>query len=245
MNQALLTAAAGLRSRLETLELVGNNIANVDTAGFKAGREFYNLFLGAGAEPGLSGDANWMPVIEGSAIDFRQGALTPTAAALDLALDGPGFFAVEGPQGPLYTRNGNFRRSTSGQLETAEGYAVLGQNGRPVQLPPGNVTISPDGAISAGQQGIGRLQVVDFPNPQSLARAGGNYFRSADSAPPLPALRTRIAQGQLEGANVNPAEAAIRLVEVSRQFETLSRAVSLIANEMDRQAIEQIPAAGA
>ena len=124
MDHTLLTAAAGMRSRLETLEVIGNNIANANTAGFKADREFSNLFLGLEAQSNAQGEFGWMPVVEGSTIDFRQGVLTPTGAPLDLALSGPGFFAVDGPQGPLYSRNGSFHRSPAGRLETAEGYQV-------------------------------------------------------------------------------------------------------------------------
>lgn len=243
MDQALLTAAAGLRSRQETLALLSNNIANVDTAGFKAGREFYNLFLGAEAEANLEGELNWMPVVEGAAIDFRQASLRPTSGALDVALEGPGFFAVEGPQGLLYTRSGAFRRSRSGRLETSDGYAVEGTRGV-IDLPPGEVQIGPDGSIRIAEQAVGQLRVVEFPSAASLARVGSNYFQSSDPGAPPPAAKTRTVQGQLESANVNPAESAVRLVEVARQFEMLSRAITLISDDMNRQAIEQLPLSG-
>ncbi len=241
MDPALLTATAGLRSRLETLELLGNNIANANTAGFKADREFYNLFLGAAAEADPAGDFTWMPVVEGSAIDFRQATLTPTAAPLDVALDGPGFFLVAGPEGALYTRNGSFRRARSGRLETLEGFALRGERG-PVKLPPGEIKISQDGTIWAGQQRIDRLQVMEFAPSQPLSKVGRNYFRSADRG--RPAARTSVEQGQLEAANVNPAETAVRLIEVTRQFEMLTRAVSLVANDMNRRVIEELPRSG-
>ncbi len=243
MDQALLTAAAGLRSRLETLDLVGNNIANAATAGFKADREFYNLFVAAEAEANDAGDITWMPVVEGSAIDFRQAVLTPTAAPLDVALEGPGFFVVQSPQGPLYTRNGSFRRGRSGRLETVEGFAVAGDRG-PLDLPPGEVNIASDGTVSVGQQPVGRLRLVEFPSTRSLGKIGQSYFRSTDPAPPAAAAHTATQQGHLEAANVNPAETAVRLVEVARQFEMLTRAVSLVANEMNRRVIDQIPGAG-
>jgi flagellar basal-body rod protein FlgF len=243
MDQTLLTAAAGMRSRLETLELISNNIANVDTAGFKADREFYNLFAAAEAEANVWGEVTWMPVVEASATDFRQGVLTRTAAPLDAALEGPGFFAVEGSASTLYTRNGGFRRSRAGRLETADGYAVLGDNNRPLDLPAGEIKIGEDGTVWAGRQNAGRLQVVEFSSPQALNKVGYSYFQPSGGTP-QPAARTLVQQGHLEGANVNPAEMAVRLVEVTRQFEMLSRAVTVVANDMNRRGVDEIPRSG-
>jgi len=244
MDPALLTAAAGLRSRQETLDLLGNNIANADTAGFKGGREFYNLFAGAEAEPGINGDLNFMPVIEGAAVDFRQASLRQTSGSLDVALEGPGFFVVDGPQGALYTRAGDFRRSPEGRLETSGGLSVRGVSGAPIHLPPGDIQIAADGSISSGQQSLGQIQVVEFSSTAGLVRSGSNLFQASGNPLPRPPTQTRIVQGELESANVNPAEAAVRLVEVSRQFEMLSRAMALISDDMDRQAVEQLPAGG-
>ena len=244
MDQTLLTAAAGMRSRLETLELISNNIANVDTAGFKADREFYNLFAAAEAEANVWGEVNWMPVVEASVIDFRQGILTRTAAPLDAALEGPGFFVVEGSQGKLYTRNGGFRRSRAGRLETADGsYPVLGDDNRSINLPAGEIKIGEDGTVWTGRQSAGRLQVVEFLSPQALTKVGYSYFQPSVETP-RPAARTLVQQGHLEGANVNPAEMAVRLVEVTRQFEMLSRAATVVANDMNRRGVDEIPRSG-
>ena len=243
MDTSLLTAAAGMRARLETLELVANNLANAHTAGFKADREFYNLFVSLEAESTALGNLTWMPVVEGSTIDFRQGVLTPTGAPLDVALSGPGFLVVDGPQGPLYTRHGSLRRSPTGRLETTEGFAVRGERGV-IALPPGEVRVAEDGSIEAAASALDRLQVVEFPPRAALAKVGRNYFRPADESRAAPAARTSVRQGFLEGANVNPAEAAVRLVEVTRQFEMLARAATLIGQDMNRRAIEEIPRSG-
>jgi flagellar basal body rod protein FlgG len=243
MDPTLLTAAAGLRSRLETLELLGNNIANVNTAGFKADREFYSLYLGLEAEASVLGDASWMPLVEGSVIDFRQGLLTATGAPLDVALSGPGFFVVDGPQGLLYTRNGNLRRSRAGRLESSEGLAVRGERG-PITLPPGEIKIGEDGSVWVAGGQIDRLQVVEFAPGVPLAKVGRSYFRPPDGARATPGNRAAVRQGQLEAANVNPAEAAVRLVEVTRQFEMLTRAVSLVGQDMNRRAVEELPRTG-
>ncbi len=243
MDPSLALAAAGLRARVESLEVLGNNIANANTVGFKADREFYNLYVGLEAEAGAFGDVAAMPVVEGSAVDFAQGVLTPTGGPLDLALSGPGFFAVSTGQGVLYTRNGSFQRSPDGRLQTQEGFAVLGADG-PLQLGPGEVRIADDGSVSVEGQPAGQLQLVEFASASSLAKVGRSYFRAIDAQPPTAATRAMVRQGQLEAANVNAAEAAVRLVSVGRQFEMLSRAASLVANEMNRRAIEELPRAG-
>jgi flagellar basal body rod protein FlgG len=243
MDQSLLIAAAGLRSRLEALEVIGNNLANISTAGFKADREFYNLFLGAAAESTAQGDFAWMPVVEGSAIDLRQGVLTPTGAPLDVALSGPGFFVVEGPQGPLYTRSGSFQRAANGRLETSDGLAVRGQRGF-ITLPPGEVQIGEDGSVVVAGAPLDRLQLAEFPAGTGLTKVGHTYFRAPDGAVPSPAVRSAVRQGRLESANVNPAEAAVRLVEVTRQFEMLARAVRLVSQDMNRRAVDEIPRPG-
>ena len=122
MDQVSVTAASGLQSRMEALDLVANNLANTTTGGFKLDREFYSLFTAADNE--ADGGSTRLPLIQKQWTDFSQGVLTPTGNALDLALSGKGFFAVNGPNGPLYTRNGSFQLSPSGQLTTADGYAV-------------------------------------------------------------------------------------------------------------------------
>ena len=119
---------------------LANNIANQSTAGFKSDREFYSLYLAPEAlEASGRGTALMpptLPVIERHWTDFSQGALTPTGNPLDVALSGKGFFVVNGPSGPLYTRNGNFRLSPRGEIETQQGYAVLDQSLGPLQVDP-------------------------------------------------------------------------------------------------------------
>ena len=131
MDQVSVTAASGLQSRMEALDMVANNLANTTTGGFKLDREFYSLFTAAESEG--DGSATKLPLIQKQWTDFSQGVLAPTGNPLDVALSGKGFFAVNGPAGPLYTRNGSFQLSSSGQLTTSEGYAVRDVNGQPIQ----------------------------------------------------------------------------------------------------------------
>ena len=115
-------AASGIRARLESLDMLANNIANSSTPGFKADREFYGLYLSAEAANSPSGTSpTSLPVIERQWTDFTQGSLMPTGNPLDLALSGPGFFVAQSPSGPVFTRDGSFRLSLRGELITQDG----------------------------------------------------------------------------------------------------------------------------
>jgi flagellar basal-body rod protein FlgF len=246
MDSLTISAAGGLRSRMESLDMLANNLANAATSGYKTDREFYSLYNGAQDEalsPGQS--ATVLPVIERRWTDFSQGTLTPTGNPLDLAISGKGFFAVQGTSGPLYTRNGNFQVTASGAVTTSEGYPVLLQGGGKIQLRPSvPVEVSPDGTISQAGQALGRVEVVEFADANSLTKAGNSYFQAADpKAKPTAATNAEILQGKLEGSNVGTAESAVRLVAIMRQFEMLQKAVSL-GTEMNSQAIQEVARVG-
>ena len=241
MDRLSAMAASGIRTRMESLDLLANNIANASTSGFKADREFYNLYTSAEAlEDGADVPASH-PVVEKHWTDFAQGALTPTANPLDVALSGSGFFGIQGTSGPVYTRNGNFRIGTTGQLETTDGYAVRGQNGKPIVLNSSkSVTITADGSVIQDATAVGRLEIVNFQSPDHLTKLGNTYFQMNDvSAVAKAATGAKVQQGILESSNGAPAEQAVRLVSVMRQFEMLQRAVS-IGTDMNKKAIDEV-----
>ena len=228
-----------MRSRLEALELLANNIANAATAGYKSDREFYNLYV---APESLSGAGlpSVLPVVERNWTDFSPGALNPTGNPADLALEGRGFFVVNSPSGSLYTRNGGFRISRSGELQTSEGYTVRAADGRVLRIDPSrSFDVNREGAVRQNGQEAGRLELVDFSAPEALVKQGGAYFRLADPKLAPSEAHPEVHQGKLEMANFSPAEAAIRLVGVMRQFETLQKAISM-AGEMNRRAVEEV-----
>jgi flagellar basal-body rod protein FlgF len=238
MDSLTAMAASGLRSRMESLDLVANNVANAATGGYKADREFYSLYVA----PEADGDPDIaMPVIERPWIDLSQGTLQTTGNALDVALAGSGFFTVAGPAGPLYTRNGNFRLAADGKLTTTEGYPLSGADGNPLTLAGSlPIDISADGTVRQDGNVIGQLQVVDFPGARGLRKHGTNYFRLTDPAvTPLAPAAVSVEQGKLESSNTGTAESAVRLVSIMRQFEMLQKAVSM-ANDMNKEAIEQV-----
>ena len=239
MDPMTAIAASGLRARMESLDLLANNIANASTGGYKADREFYSLYVAPEAAGNDSLSA--MPLIERPWVDHAQGALHTTGNPLDVALSGKGFFAVNGPSGPLYTRNGSFRLATDGKLTSADGYPVRDSQGAPLTLQAARpLDISSDGTVTQDGVVAGKLEIVDFTSTAGLSKQGSNYFRVTDPAMrPAAASGTSVAQGHLEASNTGTAEAAIRLVSVMRQFEMLQKAVSL-GGEMNRKAIEEV-----
>jgi len=239
MDAISTSAAAGMRSRMESLEMLANNLANVETGGFKADREFYSVYTGEDAtfDP-QTGDASVLPVIESQWIDHSQGNFRNTSNPLDFAIDGVGLFAVQTPAGVRYTRNGNFRISPAGTLITNDGNRVIAQGGGPIQLQPGiPVEVTPDGTVNQQGQPVGQLQLSAFDLP-SLNKAGLNYFVPLDGTQPKPATGV-VLQGKLEQSNVGAAESAVRLVAIMRQFEMLQKAMN-IGNELNRRAIEEV-----
>jgi len=238
MDNLTISAAGGMQARMQSLDMLANNLANTETGGYKTDREFYNLYVSAEASGAETGSALTLPVIERPWTDFSPGTLRATGSPLDLALSGKGFFAVDGPSGSLFTRNGNFRVSPAGSLVTTEGYPVRTVSGGSLSIQPsGAPEVAPDGTVSQNGQTLGRLEIADFSDTSSLVKQGASYFRSA--SPSQPASGAAVEQGKLESSNVGAAESAVRLVAVMRQFEMLQKAATL-GSQMNRQAVEEV-----
>jgi flagellar basal-body rod protein FlgF len=240
MDQISLIAASGMRASMQSLDLLANNMANSSTNGYKGDSEFHTVFVSEAAGDGDT-EPTSLPMVQRHWTDFGQGTLESTNNPLDLGLAGKGFFAVQGPSGPLYTRNGSFQLSASGTLNTKDGYPLLDRNNQPLKLTdPGQpIVISTDGTVQQNGQPIGVLQLVDFKDATALLKQGGNYFQSTPGAEAVTPDSTAVNQGKIETSNVNAAHGAIRLVSVMRQFEMMQKAIS-ISNDMGREAIEQV-----
>lgn len=244
MDSLMISAASGMRARMESLDMLANNLANAATAGYKSDREMYGLYVAQEAlDPALAGESpmpSTLPVVEHRWTDFGQGNLTPTGNPLDLALGTKGFFVVNGPNGPLYTRNGSFRISAAGTLTTHEGYAVRGVDGQPIQtVSAARLEISRDGTVRQEGLVLGQIAVVDA-GQVNLEKTGRNYYRTVDAnAAPAQAAEVEVHQGKLEASNVSAPETAARLINILRQFEMLQKA-AMLGGEMNRRAIEEV-----
>jgi flagellar basal body rod protein FlgG len=246
MDNLTVAAASGIRSRMESLDLLANNLANSSTSGFKNDRAFYGLYASVSSDDGVSGNpSSTVPVIEHQWTDFSPGDIQVTSNSLDMALKGPGFFVVNGPNGPLYTRNGSLQILPSGDLAVADGYPLAGAEGATIKAnSSGAIEISRDGTVSQGGSPIGQLQIVDFKSTSSLAKQGRTCFKNTDPKnPPGPVTGADVQQGKIEGSNVPVAQAAMRLVEVMRQFDMLQKAVG-VSNDMDMKAIQEVARVG-
>lgn len=243
MDPLVATAASGLRSRMEALDLLANNLANTNTAGFKADLESYNLYFGDNAWDGYNEGrppTNEMPVVEQNWTDFSQGVLLDTSNALDFAMAAAGFFVVTTPSGPLYTRNGHFKLSKTGRLETQEGYPVQGRNKQDIVLDPSQaIRVSRNGDIEQQGAVVAQMEVMTVDQLDKLTKRGSTYFQLNSGATAAEAVSPDIAQGRIESSNVPPSEAAVRLVSILRQFEMLQKAVNM-AGQMNQRVFDDV-----
>jgi len=221
--------------------MLANNLANASTGGYKSDREFYNLYVAAEASDDNGNSMpDQQPLIEKHWIDYTQGVLHQTSNPLDAALDGSGFFSVNGPNGTLYTRNGSFRVNASGVLVSSDGYPLRTVAGATVQLNSQNpIKIDADGTVEQDGQAVGQLAVLDFADHAAINKQGLNYFVNVDPKLAPQASTAVVHQGHLEDSNVAAPELAVRLISVMRQFESLQKAVS-IATDMNKSAIEEV-----
>jgi flagellar basal-body rod protein FlgG len=254
---ALNVARTGLEAQDARMRVIANNLANVGTTGFKRDRAnfatlaYQDSRVAGQRSSGETAYATGLNLGTGVAVQstsqiVTQGSLNTTGNALDLALDGDGYFQVEMPGGQLgYTRAGNFTRSADGQLVTQQGYPV--QPAITVPEGAGAIAVSPDGIVSAIIAGdaapaeLGQLQVASFSNPGGLRAIGDNFLveTAASGAAQLGTAneggRGGIRQGMLEASNVNIVEELVDMIECQRAYEISSKMVSAV-DEMLRNA---------
>jgi flagellar basal-body rod protein FlgF len=214
--------------------VVANNIANIDTNGFKADFSLFEEYLMPGARDGNFRVAD-SPVSfvrqRGTLIDLNQGPFQRTGNPLDVAINGDGFFVINTRQGERYTRNGAFQINPQGELVTSEGYQVIADGG-PIafQNQDNGITINPEGTISVKDPSNstvaiirGQLRVVTFAQPARLQKEGDSTFSAPADMPATPSTKSNVVQGALEKSNVRP------IIEMSRMIE-ISRSYAMIAN---------------
>lgn len=242
MNSGFYSACAGLRTQIQALEFIANNLANISTAGFRGQQPtFRSELLGAQTASfnPLNHAMNDFSSLGGTRLDLSPGNLQPTGNPLDVAIEGDGFFSIQTAQGTMYTRNGSFRTSPAGQLVTADGDLVMGENG-PLTVPSGAVSISADGTLSVGGAVVGKLRVVNFPGDVQLVPQGNSCY-SATDASARPAARASVRQAMLEASNVNPVMGMVNLISVQRHADMMQRALSTYYNEFNRVATSDLP----
>ena len=250
MSGDIYLAASAALAYEKRLEVVANNLANLNTAGFKRDNvSFQAYMLNHAGSPApvnppypqaASPESFWVEYK--SRTDFSPGLLRQTGNPFDLALNGKGFFSVQSPDGELYTRRGNFSLSPEGMLVTQEGWPVMGDGGE-IRVAGGSsnrraleVTVGEDGALMVNGSKVGRLQVSDFSAPDSLTKVNGCYFKGG-SAEPVEDFR--VAQGFLEMANVEAVQLMTEMIEIHRGYESYQRVIRAI-DDLNSKSINEV-----
>jgi flagellar basal-body rod protein FlgF len=240
MNNALYVGLSRQETLQRALDITANNIANADTAGFKLEQ------LLVQAEPGSppsTPDARPVNYVldHGVVRDFTQGAMDTTGDALDMALEGQGFFQIQTAAGLRYTRDGEFSVDAQNRLVTKDGDPVLDDNGRPITLDPTlpEPGIAKDGTISQNGVPGARLGVYRFPNLAALQKVGGNLFEAPATLAPTVATDAIVHQGTVERSNVQPVLQITNLIAITRAYERIAQMMSQ-TNDVADQAVERL-----
>ncbi|HPE15633.1 MAG TPA: flagellar hook-basal body protein [Oscillospiraceae bacterium] len=243
---AIYSAATGLKGQQTRLDTIAANIANADTAGYKAKRVDFRdaLYAAMDAPVGNALEANLLAgsgaLVNAASTDFSDGAFSETGGELDFALSGSGFFAVEDAGGEtLYTRSGSFAVSSGAYgdyLVTAGGRYVLDRAGNRIALPADRtgLGVTPDGVLRTREGEVAALGIADFPNPDGLLAAGDTCYRASEtSGAAVPAgADTTVTQGSLEASNVDMAQELTLLIRSQRAYSLVSRALQT-ADDME------------
>jgi flagellar basal-body rod protein FlgF len=247
MDSGYYAVTAGLAAQTQALELVAHNLANLGTNGYRGQQTTFRSLLAARDSSRsaavstnfINAAINDFGVLGGSRLDLKSGSLAPTGNPLDVAVAGGGFLAVQSPQGVVYTRDGSFHVSSTGQLVTSQGNAVMGEQG-PVTLPNGAVAISSDGTISVDGTVVDKLKLAEFA-PGTNLTALGNATYSAPAGSAVVAAGSSVMQGMLEGSNVSATEGVVQLLTVQRSAEMLGRAFSALDGQLNQIAAQDLP----
>jgi flagellar basal-body rod protein FlgF len=224
MDAAMYKALSGAVAQMRKLEVASQDLANVNTSGYKGQRLAFNEVLAArlpaGTRPG------GFVAVGDQRTNFSQGEHQGTGNPFHLAIDGEGYFVVETPRGERYTRSGGFTLSADGTVITPQGEPLLSDGGA-IQVTGGKMEIGMDGTVRSENGELGKLRIVRFLDDQRVAKEGANLFRSEatnveDIAAP------RVVQGNLEQSNVSPIDSMVSMITIQRQFEAYERAMKLM-----------------
>ncbi len=212
----------------QRMDLVSNNIANMNTPGFKSE---HMLFVEKVVQPDRKLEPMSFVLDYGQFRTTSQGPLEYTQNPFDVALEGPGFFEIETPDGPRYTRAGNFKLNHENELVNVNGQPVLDDGGARITIPQTakGITVGENGSILSTEGEIAKLKIAEFENSQNMEPIGGGLFKANEE--PIDPIATRAIQGALEKSNVNGVTGMTEMIEVSRQYQSTAR---MLQNEHDR-----------
>lgn len=232
MENAFFVSLSRQTSVLRQMDVIANNIANSSTMGFKSEKLMFVEYLSYDSETGPTSYVQDVGVIR----DFREGALNTTGNDLDFAINGPGWFTVDTPDGPRYTRDGRFRINEDGLLSTLGGHPVLDTNGNPLAFEEDetDIEVTADGAVSTSQGEKGEISMVVFDEAQKLRKEKEGLYTT--DQPPRPATAAALMQGMLEGSNVEPIIEITNMIQAMRSYQSAQRFIES-GDELRRAAI--------
>jgi flagellar basal-body rod protein FlgF/flagellar basal-body rod protein FlgG len=231
------------------IDVVANNVANVNTTGYKSDRSLFQEYLASGAhEDNFVGSDRRVSYVQDRATfhDFSQGAAEETKNPLDVAIDGGGFLVVQTPAGERYTRDGGLQINNQGQLVTAAGDPVMGNSG-PIVFQPTDkqVSIASDGNVTVleGSNTIdsvrGKLRLVSFAQAQRLLKEGSNLYSAGEGATAQPDTTSKVRQGFIEKSNVSSVTEMSRMIEVTRTYTQIATLLQQ-QSDLQKSAIEKL-----
>jgi flagellar basal-body rod protein FlgF len=230
MLRGLYNVAGAMETAARNHEIVSENLVHATTPGYRRQGLIFEVTPQA-TETAPTAPVSRTARTPTSFVYLETGSLQKTDNPLDVALSGNAFFTVQGPSGPLYTRNGSFQLNAAGQLETRSGgYPVLGQ-GSPLTLPTdtASINITADGTVMANGAAVGRLQLASFANADGLRRVGPTLFEGTDPQTPTPDS-VRVEQGYRESANVQPVQEMVSMMVGMRFYEAAQKAMQAMSD---------------
>ena len=243
MDSGYYAAMTGLVARTQALDIAATNLANASTPGYRAEQEYFRSVL-MGPDAGdsqLGRTVNNFGLLGGDRLNMSQGALEQTGNPLDLAIEGAGFFQVQTPNGPRYTRDGGFHRTPAGMLVTSTGDPILSTTGQQIPVPPGEVTVGVDGALSVAGGVVATVGIFTFPAGTELTPEGANRYLAPKGVTPVLEKNSAIHQGAIENANQGVIAGTMNLIMVQREAEMMQKALTVFHTEFNKIASEDLP----
>ena len=245
MVNGLYTASIGMSLLQQKVDTTTHNLANASTTGFKK-----SMLVGSSEVMAQRND-EWMlhqdeaQRLSEDYVSFEQGPMVRTEDPFDLAIEGDGFFEVRTQEGDRLTRNGALTRNGMGELVTLNGFQVLDRNSAPIMLEGDTVHFGEDGGVYLDNKRVAELSLVTVRDPKDLQREGSNLFRFKDGRPDAtqPATEARLAQGMLEGSNVNTVDAMVQMIRFQRNYEMNKTAITSI-DETLQKAVSEVGRVG-
>jgi flagellar basal-body rod protein FlgF/flagellar basal-body rod protein FlgG len=243
MDSGFYAAMTGLVARTQALDTAASNLANAQTPGYRAEREYFrSALLGTdAADSQLGRTVNNYGLLGGDSLSSAEGALQTTGNPLDLAIQGQGFFQVQTANGIRYTRDGSFHRAQSGLLVTSDGEPVLSSAGKSIPVPPGDVAVGADGSLSVAGGVVATVGVFTFSAGTELTPEGANRYVAPAGVQPAASKNASIRQGALESANEDVVQGSLDLVLMQREAEMMQKALTVFHTEFNKIATEDLP----